>query len=198
VLAVVLLAGLGLGAFVYALSWRNTESLWRSAIEARPDCWNCYQHLGQQLAARGELGEAEEMLTTALANRPSLYHANVQLAMILATTERAPEAIEMFLWASQLQPNDPVPLGLAAQVAEASGEDERALELHRQLAKQFPQMPRALLSLGAASLRLGGADGCDEVARVLAAPALTSQELASQDERAQLVEVRREFSRICQ
>jgi protein O-mannosyl-transferase len=105
VTAVVLaLAGLGAGAWVQSRTWRDSESLWRSAIAAHPTCALCRQKLGNVLLTAGLHREAEAELTRAIALRPERPTAHNSLGVFFVDRGRLGEAETEFREAIRLAP----------------------------------------------------------------------------------------------
>jgi protein O-mannosyl-transferase len=105
VTAVVLaLAGLGAGSWVHSRTWRDSESLWRSAVAADPTCALCRQKLGNVLLAAGLPREAEAELTRAVALRPDRPTAHNSLGAFLVDQGRLGEAEAEFREAIRLAP----------------------------------------------------------------------------------------------
>lgn len=76
--------GLGGQTWGQAQVWRDTETLWRYALEVDPACARCHNNLGAWLADRGLLGEAIAHFRRAVALRPDhadVFRANLELAL---------------------------------------------------------------------------------------------------------------------
>ncbi len=100
---IVALAGLTL---VQIQVWRDSDTLWRSALEADPACAMCLGNLGAALEMEGIWGPAIEPLERALALRPDYvgFHRNLGLALL--RTGRTSEAIGRFRLALEYYPRD--------------------------------------------------------------------------------------------
>jgi len=76
--------GLGGQTWGQVQVWRDTETLWRYALEIDPACARCHNNLGAWLADRGLLGEAIAHFRRAVALRPDhadVFRANLELAL---------------------------------------------------------------------------------------------------------------------
>ena len=105
VTAIVLaLAGLGAGTWVQSRIWRDSESLWRSAVAADPTCALCRQKLGAVLQTAGLHREAEAELTRAVALRPERPTAHNSLGALFVDQGRLGEAETEFREAIRLGP----------------------------------------------------------------------------------------------
>ncbi len=88
--------GLGVTAWSYSLVWRESETLWRWAVEVDPDCGVCHGKLGES-ALGGPGGparatEAEGLFRRAIALRPDLPDAYYNLGTALVTQGRYADA----------------------------------------------------------------------------------------------------------
>jgi len=72
--------------------WRDTDTLWRSALDADPRCDFCHANLGAALEKRGLYGAAIEHFETALALRPDSTLPRRNLALTLLRAGRPAEA----------------------------------------------------------------------------------------------------------
>lgn len=88
------LVGLGAMSWSYAEVWRDSETLWRWAVEVDPECSVCHGKLGEsalkESAAR--VAEAEGAFRRAIALRPDLPDAYLNLSSALAVQGRYAEA----------------------------------------------------------------------------------------------------------
>jgi len=98
------LLGLAAGSWQQTKIWRDSDTLWRAAVDADPACALCAAKLGHALMARGVLAEAEAELRRAVALRPERASAHNSLGTLLAQDERSPEAEQEFIEALRLAP----------------------------------------------------------------------------------------------
>ena len=96
VAGLVAIAGLGLTAWSYSLVWRESETLWRWAVEVDPDCSVCHGKLGESAlggpAGQTRAAEAEGLFRRAIALRPDLPDAYYNLGTALALQGRYADA----------------------------------------------------------------------------------------------------------
>lgn len=160
---------LALTARVQSAVWRDSETLWRYAIEVDPGCAICLHNLAVSLGRRGDRAEAKTLLERAIALRSdqSEFHGNYGLLLI--QMGRRPEGLAQLRYRLARNPRDVnarVNLGIAliedGHVAEAIVELEQALRVK-------PDSLPALNSLGRALL----AEGRAEPARAVFEQALT-------------------------
>jgi len=107
------LAGLAATSWSYSEVWRQPESLWRWAVEVDPACSVCHEKLGASiLAGPGgafRLDEAEGLFRRAIALRPDLPNAYINLGTALIIQGRYAEAEAPLLRYIERAPG--VPLG---------------------------------------------------------------------------------------
>jgi tetratricopeptide (TPR) repeat protein len=98
IIGLVGIAALGTASWSYAEVWRESETLWRWAVEVNPDCSVCHGKLGESvLGARDGARRAtdtEVSFRRAIALRPDLPDAYFNLASALVLQGRYREAEE--------------------------------------------------------------------------------------------------------
>ena len=117
--------------------WRDSETLFRHALEVTDDNSVANHNLGSYLmASPGHLSEAIPYLETAVRIDPDSVPAHTDLGTALAKTGRLPEAIAQFQAAIRLAPDAPIPhnnlgsaLTEAGRLPEAIAEFQTALRL---------------------------------------------------------------------
>jgi protein O-mannosyl-transferase len=123
--------------WIQAGYWRNSETLFRHALEVTDDNSVAYHNLGNTLmASPGHLPEALLYLETAVRIDPDSPPAHTDLGIALARSGRLPEAIAEFQAAILLAPDAPIPhndlgsaLTEAGRLPEAIDEFQTALRL---------------------------------------------------------------------
>ena len=155
--------------------WRNSETLFRHALEVTEDNSVANHNLGGYLmASPGRLSEALPYLETAVRIDPDSAPAHTDLGSALAKAGRLPEAIAQFKAAVLLAPGAPIPhnnlgsaLTEAGRLPEAIAEFQTALRLdpdydeaRRNLAAaQAGGSAQTQASRGIALLKAGDATG---------------------------------------
>ncbi|MFI5324658.1 MAG: tetratricopeptide repeat protein [Candidatus Rokuibacteriota bacterium] len=129
------LAGLGAGTWVQSRIWRDSESLWRSAVTADPTCALCRQKLGGVLQTAGLHREAEAELTRAVALRPERPTAHNSLGAVHVDQGRLGEAEAEFREAIRLAPH----------YAEATANLGALYARQRRYAEAIPVLRRAVV-----------------------------------------------------
>jgi hypothetical protein len=139
--ATIVVVALAAGSWGHAATWQDSETLWRWAIDADPECANCHVHLSEAIitgaARQGPDGvparapEAEEQARRALALRPDLADAYFNLGTALAAQQRYDEAdvaLRAYMQRVSWDPAGPWRLGLLRLV---QGKPAEAVPLFR-------------------------------------------------------------------
>ena len=154
-LAVVWLGGLAYLSTQQAQVWRDTENLWRYAIEVDPDCAICHGNLGVYLAHQNHYQLAKSEFDRVLALRPDTKKAHLQLGYLYATRGDFPRAVDHFEQYVTRYPNDVEGLNnLGAALVNARRTQEALVHLQRGLRIQ-PSHAQLHVSLAYAYRDLG-------------------------------------------
>jgi len=144
-------AALGVGTWQQTRVWRDSETLWRWALEADPRCAICANNLavlfvGSDNAA--QLREAERLARHALAINPAYDSSYNTLGAILARRHQDQEAEAAFRQAMRLAP-DRVAASVNLGVLYArNGRNAEALPLLRAAFAKAPEHPGLRTHLG--------------------------------------------------
>jgi tetratricopeptide (TPR) repeat protein len=112
--------------------WRDTEELWRYALESEPNCALCHGNLGVLLSTQGHLELAKAEFERVLELRPGEPRALQHLGHTYALLGNYPRAIEIFNVYLTRNPNDADVLNnLAAALLSAKRPREALLPLRR-------------------------------------------------------------------
>ena len=127
--------------------WRDSETLWRYALEEDPDCFLCHAQLGVSLSTRGLFVQAIGHFERAVAEQPH-YVLHVvalnHLGMALVELGRPAEAIPYFQRAITLEPDAPLPRFGLARAYLAVGNTMAAREQTDILQRLDPALARQL------------------------------------------------------
>ena len=183
---VLALVSLAFGTWTQAGNWRNSETLWRWAVEIDPECAVCANHLGNALFAN-ELGvtilspvrarEAESAYRNALALR-DLPAARANLGVALAVQGRSEEAEAELKTALRREPKLVAALLNLARLYAAQGRYDEAEPYYRRALASSPGDPEVRAGLGGTLLARGvqrARDGRFEGAVLLFTAALELQ-----------------------
>jgi tetratricopeptide (TPR) repeat protein len=130
----------------------QAESDYRKAIAADPKQFESRLALGLLLAGQGDTAGARQQLTaaTTLDPNPPNPAAKAQAWRALAQLLRTSDPIaarDALVQALKLTPETPADTLLAAQIAEAAGDDDLAEQEYRKLLQEQPDSPQATAGL---------------------------------------------------
>jgi len=131
--------------------WKDSETLFRHALDVTRDNWGAHSNLGIALAQTGKIEEAIAHYQQALRIRPDLAEVHYNLGNALAQAGRVPEAIEQYEEALRVIPdlaevhnNLGIALAQAGRVLEAITQYEEALRIAPDLAEVHNNLGIAL------------------------------------------------------
>lgn len=166
------LMGLGLLSWQQTQVWRDTDTLWRHALDIDPQCSVCHSNLGVFQMNAGDPGTALGHLARAVALRPerARYHAN--LGLVLERLGRDGEAVAQFERALAQFPEYVDALaGMGVALINLHRADEALPYLQRAVALK-PDHVLARTNLGAGLLQLQRApEAVDQYRRAIAVDA---------------------------
>ncbi len=84
--------------------WDEVIACLSAAVKARPEFWQARYQLGVQLAAKGEMEEAQREFSEAIRYRPDFFQAHLELATVLAAQGETNQAIAQFRAVLKLDP----------------------------------------------------------------------------------------------
>ena len=148
------LAGLAGLSVVQVQVWRDTETLFRHALDLDPRCANCLNQLAIVESMRGRWDLAAANFERAVALRPDLPGIQGNLSVALLQSGRAAEAVRHLRALLERYPDNPEVwnhLG-AALIQEGQLEEARAYLVRA--VDRNPSSPTALANLGIALRRL--------------------------------------------
>ena len=138
--------------------WRNSETLFRHALDVTTDNYLAEHNLGSYLLDTGRLAEAIPHLEAALRIRPESAPARSDLASALAQTPgRLPEAIAQYRAALRLLPDSAIlHHNLAGALAQFPGRLPEAIAEYQAALRIEPDDAEAHNKLGLALARIPG------------------------------------------
>ncbi len=142
--------GLGLAtlSFHQVQVWRDTDTLWRYAIDSQPDCSVCHGNLGVYLGNRGLNEMAREHFERTLVIRPDQVKAYHHLGYIHAMKGEYKEAAEAYGKYLKRYPNDADGLTNMGATLMALRRPAEALDVLRRAEKIKPNSPFVNTNLG--------------------------------------------------
>ena len=150
-------AAVGLAFIVAALGWTtvrrgedyaSAETIWRSAVAARPDNGRAHLNLGSALQENGAMREAIVHYRRALALEPELAVGYYNIGLALQTSGDLSAAADHYQRALVLQPDYATALLNLGQVRRAQGADVAAENLYRLALELAPERAEIHASLG--------------------------------------------------
>jgi protein O-mannosyl-transferase len=145
VAGLIAITGLGVTTWSYSLVWRESESLWRWAVEVDPDCSVCHGKLGESAlggpGGQTRAAEAEGLFRRAIALRPDLPDAYYNLGTALVLQGRYADAeapLRSFMERAPWSVSGPERLGLVYLL---QGRYEPAVPLLRTAFVLKPETP---------------------------------------------------------
>jgi Tfp pilus assembly protein PilF len=128
--------------------WRNSETLWRQALDCTPGNVVAYNNLGIVLREQGRVDEAAAQFQKALAIRPNDVMAHVNMGIVLYQQGRIEEALVPLQRAVDLKPDNPIGHNNLATALHALGRDDEAGAHYRKAAELQPDYMDARNNLG--------------------------------------------------
>jgi len=131
--ATLIVVTLGLGAWTQTHVWRDSETLWRWAVEMDPACALCHGNLGSAITGtelgQSRLDEAEAHLQRAIELRPDNPIPHFNLGTLLSVRARYGEAERALRKYLELLPESPSGLGRLGLLYLLQGRLEDAVPL---------------------------------------------------------------------
>jgi Tfp pilus assembly protein PilF len=139
-------------------AWRDTDTLWRYALESDSQCALCHANLGLSFYRRKLFPLAKEKYELALRLRPDRVRWNASLGLVAQGMGDFDEAIRYFSLARIYYPNDPdIIVNMAIALIEKKRYAEAITELNR-AHRINPKHVPTLVTLGAAFTETGQPD----------------------------------------
>jgi protein O-mannosyl-transferase len=156
-LAVLGVAWLGSLAYVTTLqiqTWRDTDSLWRNALESDPNCAICHGNFGAYLLKAGHIGLAHAEFQRVQALQPDNARVHQIIGYAYALAGDLPNAIEHFTIYAKRYPDDVDALNNLGSSLLGSKRAAEALELLERAVKIKPDKFLTYVNLGYAHSEL--------------------------------------------
>ncbi|HXJ77238.1 MAG TPA: tetratricopeptide repeat protein [Candidatus Methylomirabilis sp.] len=148
----VVIGALGVLTWSQVQIWRNSESLWRHALQASPSA-TAHYNVGVFMVGRRQFAGAEEHFRRALELRPRNADIHINLGGTLLELGRVDEGIEHFRQAVLIKPGDALAhndLGYALARQGRSAEAAQQLREALRLRPDYPEARRTLDQITAA------------------------------------------------
>jgi tetratricopeptide (TPR) repeat protein len=118
--------------------WKDSESLYRHALNVTKDNWFAHANLGVELDEQGKFAEALSHFIKAVQLNPQYSHSQYSLGIALLRIGRFDEAIEHYNAAIQLEPNFAAARNNLANALLAKGNTDEAIAHFRILVNIQP------------------------------------------------------------
>jgi tetratricopeptide (TPR) repeat protein len=138
--------------------WRNSETLFRRAVQVTQKNYLAYNNLGFYLSNRGEVGEAMENYRKSLAIKPDYEDAHNNLGYAYAAQKKYPEAIAEYEAALRIRPNHPEVHNNLGNALGDTGRADEAIAHYMITLHQKPEHADAHNNLGVALAMKGRFD----------------------------------------
>jgi len=153
--AALVVVALGTTARAQTAIWKDSETLWRRAVEVDPTCSLCESNLGRVVARPGRFAEAETHVRRAIALRPERPGPHENMGTIMLAQGRPREAEEHFRRAATLHPDRAASRNALAVALASQGRDREAETEFQEAARLSPRLVDAPANLGVLYMRQG-------------------------------------------
>ena len=163
---VLVLSMVGLTAIISCLGltwqqigyWQDAETLFRYTIKVTKDNYFGYRMVGDELQAKGRLGEAIIFYQEAIRLKPYFFAAEYNLGHAYEAQGRLVEAFNCYLQAVKWQPDFFQAYNDLGNILVAKGQWDEAIPYYRQAINYKPDYPEAHNNLGITLLNKGLVD----------------------------------------
>ncbi|MEX2224724.1 MAG: tetratricopeptide repeat protein [Candidatus Rokuibacteriota bacterium] len=156
--AALVVVALGATARAQTAIWKDSETLWRRAVEVDPTCSLCESNLGRVVARPGRFAEAETHVRRAIALRPDRPGPHENMGTIMLAQGRHHEAEEHFRRAATLHPDRAASRNALGVALANQGRAREAEAEFQEAARLSPRLADAPANLGVLYTRHGRFD----------------------------------------
>jgi Flp pilus assembly protein TadD len=156
--AALVVVALGATARAQTMIWKDSETLWRRAVEVDPTCSLCESNLGRVVARPGRFAEGETHVRRAIALRPERPGPHENMGTIVLAQGRYREAEEHFRRAATVQPDRAASRNALGVTLASQGRDREAEAEFQEAARLSPRFVDAPANLGVLYARQGRLD----------------------------------------
>ena len=150
-----IVVALGTTARTQTAIWKDSETLWRRAVEVDPTCSLCESNLGRVVARPGRYVEAETHVRRAIALRPDRPGPHENMGAIMLAQGRHREAEEHFRHAATLHPDRATSRNALGVALANQGRAREAEAEFQEAARLSPRLVDAPANLGVLYTRAG-------------------------------------------
>ena len=153
--AALVVVALGTTARAQTAIWKDSETLWRRAVEVDPTCSLCESNLGRVMARPGRFAEGETHVRRAIALRPDRPGPHENMGTIMLAQGRYRDGEEHFRRAATLQPERAASRNALGVALASQGRDREAEAEFQEAARLSPRLVDAPANLGVLYTRQG-------------------------------------------
>ena len=135
--------------------WKNSETLFRHALNVTRDNWLAHGNLGMALEEEGKVQEAIAHYEQALWLKPDMVEAHNNLGTVLLQEGKIEDAIKHYGQALRIDPNNAQAHFNLGGALEQAGKREDAIDQYRRALQTEPNLAEAHNNLAVALMRLG-------------------------------------------
>jgi tetratricopeptide (TPR) repeat protein len=135
--------------------WRNSETLFRSALSATRENYLAHYNLAHALFERGDLASAADHFERAVAIWPDYRDAHESLGLVLTELDDYERALEHYRVALALTPDEPRLLSNLANTLARAGHDREAVRYYERALELEPDRANAHYNLAVVLSRVG-------------------------------------------
>ncbi len=128
--------------------WRNSETLFRRAVEVNPDNFLAHNHLAYVLVSEGRIKEAIGHYRTSVRINPNYARTHFLLANALAVVGATEDAMQHYRRVLQLCPQYPRPYARLGDLYQKQGKNQEAIRLYREAVRIEPADAKLRRELG--------------------------------------------------
>ena len=155
--AVVWIAALATLTWLQVQAWRDSETLWRHAVDADPECVLCESNLGSALYRLRLLEPAKQHFERALALRPNAPRPHGGVGLVVADMGDVERGVRHLTIAVDYAPGDTYLLANLGVVLANARRHDRALPYLDRALRIDPNHVPALVTLGSVLIEMGHA-----------------------------------------
>jgi tetratricopeptide (TPR) repeat protein len=135
--------------------WKNSETLFRHALDVTQDNWLAHCNLAKASERAGRIEDAISHYEQALQIRPAFPEAHISLGVALWQVGRVQEAVEHFEQALRIKPDDAAAHNNLGLVLCQAGEVQKGIGHYEQALRIDPNYVEAEYNFGSALLQEG-------------------------------------------
>ncbi|MGA2241291.1 MAG: tetratricopeptide repeat protein, partial [Verrucomicrobiota bacterium] len=138
--------------------WKDSESLFRHALEVTENNYLAHNDLGTALDRKGQTDEAISQFRTAIRLTPDYAEAHNNLGIALVEKGQTDEAISQFQEAIRLKPDDAEAHSNLGNALVEKGQTDEAISQYQEAIRLKPDDAEAHNNLGSALVKKGQTD----------------------------------------